>query len=166
MAMTKITFEDLPNTNTPINASNLNAVQDNVETAINSGDSDVISTLQTWIRNNTGLGGTTLPQIYQQNIDNVTGTKFAYLSECTYGNSQALSNGYFVQVVYTSDWILQIYFSATSGSGFKYRRKISGSWGNWVEIDETTTTFTAGAFSNNWSPNGECIGDRDRKSVV
>lgn len=33
MAMTKITFEDLPSTNTPINASNLNAVQDNVDTA-------------------------------------------------------------------------------------------------------------------------------------
>jgi hypothetical protein len=31
--MTKITFEDLPSTNTPINASNLNAVQDNVDTA-------------------------------------------------------------------------------------------------------------------------------------
>lgn len=32
--MQKITFEDLPSTNTPINASNLNALQTNVENAI------------------------------------------------------------------------------------------------------------------------------------
>lgn len=32
--MQKITFEDLPSTNTPINANNLNQVQDNVETAL------------------------------------------------------------------------------------------------------------------------------------
>lgn len=37
--MTKITFEDLPSTNTPLSASNLNTLQDNVETAINSVDS-------------------------------------------------------------------------------------------------------------------------------
>ena len=32
--MQKITFEDYPSTNTPINASNLNAIQTNVENAI------------------------------------------------------------------------------------------------------------------------------------
>lgn len=32
--MQKITFEDLPSTNTPINASNLNQIQDNVEDAM------------------------------------------------------------------------------------------------------------------------------------
>lgn len=32
--MTKITFEDLPNTTTPVNASNLNVVQTNTENAI------------------------------------------------------------------------------------------------------------------------------------
>lgn len=34
--MQKITFENLPSTNTPLNASNLNTLQDNIETAINS----------------------------------------------------------------------------------------------------------------------------------
>lgn len=34
--MQKINFENLPSTNTPINATNLNAIQDNVETEINS----------------------------------------------------------------------------------------------------------------------------------
>lgn len=33
--MTKITFENLPSTNTPINADNLNAMQDDIEGAIN-----------------------------------------------------------------------------------------------------------------------------------
>ena len=33
--MNKITFEDLPSTNTPINAENLNLMQDNIESAIN-----------------------------------------------------------------------------------------------------------------------------------
>ena len=32
--MTKITFEDLPSTNTPLSASNLNTLQDNVENGI------------------------------------------------------------------------------------------------------------------------------------
>lgn len=34
--MEKINFENLPSTNTPINAENLNLMQDNVENAINS----------------------------------------------------------------------------------------------------------------------------------
>jgi hypothetical protein len=33
--MTKINFQNLPNTTTPVNATNLNALQTNVETAIN-----------------------------------------------------------------------------------------------------------------------------------
>lgn len=35
----KIIFEDLPSTNTPINATNLNKMQSNIENAINSGGS-------------------------------------------------------------------------------------------------------------------------------
>ena len=36
--MQKITFENLPSTNTPINATNLNAIQDNVEAVFNELD--------------------------------------------------------------------------------------------------------------------------------
>lgn len=39
--MTKITFEDLPSTNTPLSANNLNTLQDNVETAIDANTSDI-----------------------------------------------------------------------------------------------------------------------------
>ena len=46
--MQKITFEDLPSTNTPINATNLNAIQTNAETAINavSEKADEVDTLK------------------------------------------------------------------------------------------------------------------------
>ena len=41
--MQKINFQNLPNTTTPINATNLNAIQTNAETAINGVASDVSS---------------------------------------------------------------------------------------------------------------------------
>lgn len=39
--MTKIPFEDLPSTNTPLNASNMNQLQDNVEDAIDIVAGDI-----------------------------------------------------------------------------------------------------------------------------
>ena len=39
--MTKITFKDLPDTSTPLSASNLNTLQDNVENAINVVAGDI-----------------------------------------------------------------------------------------------------------------------------
>lgn len=43
--MTKINFQNLPNTTTPVNADNLNDLQDNVETAINTKQNTVESGL-------------------------------------------------------------------------------------------------------------------------
>ena len=45
--MTKITFEDLPSTNTPLSASNLNTLQDNVESAISSPGNIVVDSIRT-----------------------------------------------------------------------------------------------------------------------
>lgn len=45
--MTKITFEDLPSTNTPLNANNLNTLQDNVEDAINNITIELDDTVST-----------------------------------------------------------------------------------------------------------------------
>ena len=53
--MTKITFEDLPSTNTPLSASNLNTLQDNVETAIDSNTS-VINRNATYSTTETRIG--------------------------------------------------------------------------------------------------------------
>ena len=45
--MEKITFEDYPNTTTPINSTNLNNLQDNVETEINTLTEKNIITIKT-----------------------------------------------------------------------------------------------------------------------
>ena len=49
--MQKITFQDLPSTSTPINATNLNAIQNNTETAINS----VSTNLSNYINGTTAM---------------------------------------------------------------------------------------------------------------
>lgn len=55
--MQKINFQNLPNTTTPINATNLNAIQTNAENAINSVANDLtttngnVSTLNTKVTN-------------------------------------------------------------------------------------------------------------------
>ena len=48
--MEKITFEDLPSTNTPINSTNLNAIQTNAENAINSVVESGSGTNGYWIK--------------------------------------------------------------------------------------------------------------------
>jgi hypothetical protein len=55
--MQKITFENLPSTNTPLNASNLNILQDNVEDAFNNtyGTSQTEAYSQECINNNVGV---------------------------------------------------------------------------------------------------------------
>ncbi len=45
--MNKIDFKNLPDTTTPLNASNLNTMQDNIETAIDSTISNTSGTSQT-----------------------------------------------------------------------------------------------------------------------
>lgn len=45
--MTKIPFEDLPSTNTPLSASNFNTMQDNIETAIDGTITNTYGTSQT-----------------------------------------------------------------------------------------------------------------------
>lgn len=50
--MQKITFQNLPNTTTPINATNLNAIQTNAETAIN----DVAGDLTDYVNGTTAMG--------------------------------------------------------------------------------------------------------------
>jgi hypothetical protein len=53
--MQKINFQNLPNTTTPINATNLNAIQTNAETAIN----DVADDLSDYVDGTTAMGNIT-----------------------------------------------------------------------------------------------------------
>ena len=50
--MQKINFQNLPSTTTPINATNLNAIQTNAETAIN----DVAGDLSDYVDGTTAMG--------------------------------------------------------------------------------------------------------------
>lgn len=58
--MTKIQFEDLPSENTPVNASNLNQMQTNIETALNNAIRDLkienISLVQDFLFRDNGNG--------------------------------------------------------------------------------------------------------------
>lgn len=49
--MTKITFKDLPDTSTPLNASNLNTMQDNIEDAIPTLDNAVSTSSTNGVEN-------------------------------------------------------------------------------------------------------------------
>lgn len=48
--MEKINFNDLPNTNTPINSSNLNQLQTNVENAINGVVTSGSNSIGKWVK--------------------------------------------------------------------------------------------------------------------
>ncbi len=67
--MQKITFQNLPNTTTPINATNLNAIQTNTETAINS----VATDLTNYTNGTTAMGSikTTGVKINNTDVGNV-----------------------------------------------------------------------------------------------
>ena len=95
--MNKIDFKDYPNLTTQVNASNLNQMQTNIETAINSSDSN-ISTMQNDI-NNIESDITTI----ETNVSNLTsrvGTLEAVKGLPEYGD------GYIDPDITTSHFIL------------------------------------------------------------
>lgn len=74
--MEKIIFEDLPSTNTPINATNLNLLQTNVETAINSVVESGSNDNGSWIKYSDGTlvqYGNVTKSINIKTISNSTG---------------------------------------------------------------------------------------------
>ena len=75
--MTKITFKDLPDTSTPLNASNLNTLQDNVENAISAAVSTVEGEIPT-VDNSTSTSSTN--PVENQAITNYVDTKGIYES--------------------------------------------------------------------------------------
>ena len=77
--MTKITFKDLPDTSTPLNASNLNTLQDNVENAISvvAGDIPTIDS---------SVSTSSTNPVENQAITNYVDTKGIYASGGTQDN--------------------------------------------------------------------------------
>lgn len=141
--MQKINFNDLPDTNTPINSSNLNQLQTNVENAINgiveSGSNDNGSYIKyadgTMIQRgnvlapaDVGYADLTYPLPFYGAKDDITLTSnHVYVGGTTYGGTAQILNITVVQKVdLTSGYI---YSYLTSGSIASYPRNI-----NWVAI--------------------------------
>lgn len=72
--MEKINFQDYPNTTTPVNATNLNAIQNNAETSINAVD--------TKITNATTTEDFTSKITFNENVAN--NTKFIKMGKIVY----------------------------------------------------------------------------------
>lgn len=66
-------------------------------------------------------------------IDTVTESSFAYINECRYGDN-ILSNGYLITLVYSSDYMLQLYtnYHDVSTLAIEMRKKVNGVWTDWL----------------------------------
>lgn len=118
--MNKINFQDLPNETTPINATNLNQMQTNIDNA----KVEVSST----------LNGVDLNTVKDQ-------TAFYYCNDCT--NRPIASNGYFFVQRLNNNYIRQEYTTAVSN--LKYIRTCNnGTWTDWISLLPETITNSNG----------------------
>ena len=133
VTMTKITFEDLPSTNTPINAYNLNAVQSNAETAINVVDTRVNGCLTDAKINNTSIVSNNVANIVTEGVYNASTNKIATKNDIP-------TNANIVDLIYP---VGSIYLSVSATSP----ATLFG--GTWAQIKDTFLlsagdTYTAG----------------------
>ena len=141
--MTKINFQNLPNTTTPLNATNMNAIQTNAETAINA--IDTIGLHGTYLEENDDLNNLTTAGVYYAGSSNIAATlsntpvttaAFKLIVECLARNDRL------VQTIKVND--------ATSSKVY-YSRTYQGSWGAWqkVNIGEVLYYNAAGSTTGN-----------------
>jgi len=117
--MQKINFQNLPNQTTPVNATNLNQLQTNVD----NGKVEATATL-----NNPDLN------------DVIYRTAFYFIMGGT--NMPEETNGYLLVQKYSDTYVSQEYITT---SGVKYIRTLrSGTWGDWTRIMPSTTTNANG----------------------
>ena len=112
--MQKINFQNLPSTNTPLNETNLNQLQTNVETAINE----------------------TKPSLAINNVDLNDYTDFGIKYFGT-GCTNAPSNYIYVQTITNGGDATQVAYSVDSENMWKRSGAIAGGirqWGNWEKF--------------------------------
>lgn len=139
--MNKINFQNLPSTSTPLNATNLNQMQDNMD------DVDVLRAGKTEIPANSDLDTFTTPGTYKvasaANAANlthspVTNHAFKMITERIHLDN----NTRLRQTIYNNDNDLATYYRYYNGS----------SWGDWLlipgMITETNANGTAIKFSD------------------
>lgn len=144
MAYTKTIWEDLPSTNTPLNATNLNNIEDQVETntndiedlvsdvATNTGD---ISSLKTYVENSidvSSLGDwNSLP--YKNGF-----YKGVSMSNSPSGSTVNPGWWYVIQILHDGSYVRQIAFSFRNDNQAIYSRaKMAGTWGSWEAMMES-----------------------------
>lgn len=123
--MDKINFANLPSTTTPINATNLNQLQTNVDNG--KVDKDVI--------------------YWNDNYNNCTTTGI-YLAETGLANSPNTNYSFFLEVYrYSSTNILQRATARAQTSSIRQtyeRQLINGTWTNWLQVPQIV--------SGKWTP--------------
>lgn len=113
--MDKINFSNLPSTTTPINATNLNQVQTNVDNAK--------------VEKTVALANPNLNDVTTQ-------TGFYFINQGT--NRPEASNGYLLVERFTDNYVSQEYITT---SGVKYIRVLrNGTWSDWQHITQPETT--------------------------
>lgn len=83
--------------------------------------------------NKIGLGNGLLPRLSEKELNTLDDfSGFAYLSNCKL-NGSYISNGYFLQLSYTSTYKVQFLIGAASGL-LQYRKMVSGTWSNFTNV--------------------------------
>lgn len=126
--MDKINFVNLPSTTTPVNATNLNQLQTNVD------ESKIEKT-------------TTLSQ---PDLDNLIDTEVHYCINAT--NRPVASNGWVVSIKYTDNYVKQFFYPV--GVNTSYERIKNGTWGDWLKVGSEESYSITSYLKNSWSANG------------
>ena len=153
--MTKITFKDLPDTSTPLNASNLNTLQDNVEAAIPTIDNSVSTSSTNGVENQaitnyadskiSNTAGTSQTIGYSQEYQNVFNGYFndyVKLVPVSYGSSVTL-NGYGATEI-------QIPTPVPTITGYKCLGCVGGSGDGAVGLVVQPSAYNSNYGYNRW----------------
>lgn len=117
--MELIEFKDLPNTDTPINAENLNKMQENIESAINEIPMKVLTI------------GTNIDELKTNGIYgiyNATGT----LPRVFTSDNNIFIHNY----IWDSKWGRQILYDIRANNTFS-RQLANGTWSGWRKVTQT-----------------------------
>lgn len=122
--MNKINFTNLPSTTTPVNATNLNLLQTNVETGI-----DENNTLAVYIGGSIDPNTTLYSLILSKHANVPKSGTFYYIKTTFYGSIETSSSRAQLAVGYNNNEVWQRYY-------------YNNSWSKWISIGQEEGTWT------------------------
>ena len=154
--MQKINFQNLPSTTTPINATNLNAIQTNAETAINDVADDLSMATEMYNDTSGSDWETMLKNKLDWCISNITTTQTKYQTFINGGwQSVRLGFGIFSKIdnSYQIIWISQneICYCLKTNNTYTYRKQDLYEDGFFKKIPNSSITANMGTLSTNAS---------------